>query len=208
MHTAVYKQGEENECFREYGVIRGRLGIFSIHGGSIENGTEQIARYLAERTDCTVYIFSGRERAGNRRLHIPSNETSWFERPFFKECFSRVEAVVALHGHGRNDNEVYIGGKNVFLKKKTKEVLEKDLKRHRILTHEVPNELRGRHPDNFTNLPVNRGIQIELPRSLRKAKTTTGWSRHEWSELYGDTLRFANSLTKAIENYLCKPFQE
>jgi phage replication-related protein YjqB (UPF0714/DUF867 family) len=200
----LFKNGKVSQNFREYGIIRGMIGVFAVHGGGIEAGTEQIVRNIVERTNCSAYIFSGRMKTGNRNsdLYIPSHKSGLRNRTFFKHIVSHVETVISIHGHGYNDGHVYIGGKSSNLKNKIRESLKRAIPRYRIITslHEVPYLLRGNYSKNFVNVVSKKGVQIELPITLRKTKKTTGWNRHEWSELCGNTLKVANVLGEIINS--------
>ncbi|GAI91213.1 unnamed protein product, partial [marine sediment metagenome] len=187
--SVPYIDGEISPSFREYGAKRGRIGLFAIHGGGIEIGTEQIVRYCAERTRCSVYVFSGRKKIRNSSLRISSVKFALLNRPFFSNILAYVETIVAVHGHNQNDRNVYIGGRNTELKGKIAGALEKTLPGYRVVKypHEIPNLMKGDYPNNFVNLSPEGGVQLELPRALREAKKTAGWRRHEWSLLYGDS---------------------
>jgi len=201
--TVPYIDGKTSPDFREYGAKRGKIGVFAIHGGGIEIGTEQIARNIAKRTNCSVYIFSGRKKTGNNNLRISSIEFASLNHPLFSNILSHIEKIVAIHGHNQNKKDIHIGGRNVDLKSKIAEALKKRLPEYHVITflHEIPDLMKGIDPNNFVNLPQERGMQIELPQALRVAKKTTGWSRHEWSDLYGDTIKVAGTLAEIINSY-------
>ncbi len=201
--TILYIDGEISPSSREYRVKRGKTGVFAVHGGGIEIGTEQIVRNTAERTSCSVYIFSGRKKIGNNTLRISSIKFASLNRPLFSNILSHVERIVAIHGHNQNKREIYIGGKNLELRAKIAEALKKVLLDYRVVKflHEIPNPVKGVYPNNFVNLPPEAGVQLELPRALREARKTTGWRRHEWSHLYGDSVRVADALVEVINSY-------
>ena len=44
---------------------------------------------------------------------------------------------------------------------------------------DIPDGLRGQHPRNPVNRPLNRGVQLELPPTARWNREEKNWSDHE-----------------------------
>lgn len=195
-----YASGLSSEEFREYGCRRGPVGVFAIHGGGIEPGTEQLARYLVENTLASAYVFSGRRGKRNIALHLPSYRFVRLGSALLKQILSDVQTVLSLHGHNRADRDIYLAGTNLDLLHAVIRALASYLPAYKVSEDPalVDRRLRALDSRNLVNLPPHGGVQIELPRSLRQAMKTRGWQRHEHSVLYGDTLLVGNALRDSI----------
>jgi phage replication-related protein YjqB (UPF0714/DUF867 family) len=59
----------------------------------------------------------------------------------------------------------------------------------------IPPEIRGRNPNNIVNLPPAQGMQLELPRDLRRTKPTADARKLEPA---GDALVLSRLLASYI----------
>lgn len=191
---------------REYSRLGGNVGILALHGGGIEPGTEQLARYLFEQTGASLYIFSGRLASDNRTLHIPSHLTG--VSPRLRRFLEHVDTAISLHGHRRDECEVYVGGQNRELARRISQGIGTALgSEYRVLEcgEEMPEGLEGTSPDNSVNSPRKKGVQIELPSRLRKARKSKGFRRHEHSVLCGTTAVLGSALAEIIREEMNGP---
>jgi phage replication-related protein YjqB (UPF0714/DUF867 family) len=182
----------------EFVHLAGPVGILALHGGGIEPGTETIARFVARETGASLYIYSGRLSRGNLRLHRPSPYHDSELTAALRRFVGGVQVAISIHGHGRAEETVFLGGLNHALAARLAELARSALPRYGWISDPVaiPLALRGRHPRNAVNLPPDRGVQIELPRSLREIRTRSGGRPQE---PLGDALGFAQVLSRLVE---------
>jgi|GEM_PF-775268 len=178
--------------------VAGPVGILALHGGGIEPGTEAIARFVARETGASLYIYAGRLPRENLRLHRPSHSAASEISPPLQQFLNRVRLAISIHGHNRNKDCVYLGGLNDALAARLAAVAWDALPRYGWISDPVaiPLGLRGRHPRNAVNLPLDRGVQIELPRSLRGTRTG---AEGRPPEPTGDALVFAQVLSRLVK---------
>ncbi|HVO84859.1 MAG TPA: poly-gamma-glutamate hydrolase family protein [Syntrophobacteria bacterium] len=179
--------------------LAGPVGILALHGGGIEPGTETIARFVAGETGASLYIYAGRLQRGNLRLHRPSPSGDSELTPVLRSFLDHVQLAISIHGHGRAEESVFLGGLNDALAVRLAEVARAALPRYGWISDPmaIPPGLRGQHPRNAVNLPPDRGVQIELPRSLREIRTGSEGRALEPS---GDTLVFAQVLCRIVHD--------
>jgi len=149
--------------------VAGSVGLLALHGGGIEPGTEAIARFVARETGASLYVYAGRLPRGNLRLHRPSHRNPDL-RPLLQGFLDRVRVAISIHGHGRSPECVYLGGLNEALIHRLAQLARAALPYYDWVSEPsaIPPELRGRHPRNTVNLPPDKGVQLEIPRSLRQ----------------------------------------
>ena len=79
--------------------------------------------------------------------------------------------VVAVHGYGRRNlfTSLLCGGQNRELASHVARHIRAELPAYQTIDDidEIPKALRGLHPDNPCNLPINGGVQLELPPRVR-----------------------------------------
>jgi phage replication-related protein YjqB (UPF0714/DUF867 family) len=162
-------------------VLAGSLGLLAPHGGRIEPGTEAIAQFVAERTGASLYVYAGQRPAGNRALHLHSHRLRPEARPLLLRFLAHVDAAIAIHGHGRLPRHVYVGGLNEAMVQRFSEFVRPVLSRYDWIVDpgEIPQEIRGRDPNNIVNLPPARGMQLELPKALRRTQAGTETGHRE-----------------------------
>ena len=177
--------------------VAGPVGILALHGGGIEPGTEAIARLVARDTGASLYVYAGRLSRGNLRLHRPSPYDDSELTTALRRFLGHVQLAVSIHGHGRAEETVFLGGLNETLAARLAHLARSALPRYDWIFDPaaIPRGLRGRHPRNLVNLPPDRGVQIELPRSLRETRVGTEGRPLESA---GDSLVLAQVLSHLV----------
>ncbi|ULB11847.1 poly-gamma-glutamate hydrolase family protein [Cereibacter azotoformans] len=136
--------------------------IMAPHGGKIEPGTSEIAFGIA-RADLSLYCFDGLRTRPHGDLHITSHK---YDEPQAIDAAERCEVVVAIHGRSDRDDPatVWLGGLDVLVLGE----MENQLKLAGFSAEIRSGELGGAHPCNICNRGRSgRGVQLELPKSLR-----------------------------------------
>lgn len=139
--------------------------ILAPHGGWIEPGTSEIAEAIAG-TDFSFYAFEALKNGFHANLHITSHR---FDEPQALELVGGAQTAVAIHGRRNQGNEaVWLGGRSFRLRDAIGASLQK------AGFDAEPNErLLGLEPNNICNRTLTReGVQLELPRSMRRRLTT------------------------------------
>ncbi len=144
------------------------FGFMAFHGGSLEKGTDVIAREAARRSGSSYY---GVLQPDDFRWHVPSTAF----RPEHSDALGRfldhVDVVVTVHGYGREGmfTTVLLGGRNRTLAAHLATELRPALPHYAFVDQldDIPSALRGLHPDNPVNQPVDDGVQVELPPRIR-----------------------------------------
>lgn len=164
----------EHRDIQEYLRLGGPLGLIAIHGGGIEPGTEEIARFVAYHSGATLYVYAGRRSAGNLPLHRPSHKMKIEERPLVVRFLNHVDTAISIHGHGRSESQAYVGGLHQSMVKRFVELARPALSQYEWISDPkiIPLEIRGQSPSNIVNLPPGQGMQLELPKHLRQTKPT------------------------------------
>jgi phage replication-related protein YjqB (UPF0714/DUF867 family) len=164
------KRGDTSEFLH----LGGSLGLLAIHGGGIEPGTEEIARFVAQHSGASLYIYAGRRAAGNISLHRPSHGMEHESRPLALRFLSHVRTAISIHGHGRNQKCAYVGGMHQIMVQRFVEIARPALPQYEWISDPeiIPPGIRGRDPKNIVNLPPAQGMQLELPRQLRQIRPT------------------------------------
>jgi phage replication-related protein YjqB (UPF0714/DUF867 family) len=149
--------------------LRGRFGLMAFHGGSLERGTDTIAAAAAERSGSSLYAI---RQPPDLTWHLPSVAFDPAASPALARFVDHVEAVVAVHGYGREDmwTTLLVGGQNRWLAAGLRRELEGALGDGFSVVDDleaIPERLRGQHPRNPVNLPRLAGAQLELPPRVR-----------------------------------------
>jgi phage replication-related protein YjqB (UPF0714/DUF867 family) len=154
--------------------LRGSFGFMAFHGGNLEVATDVIARGAAHRCGASYY---GVIQPPGLRWHIPSIAVGPSESPKLAQFLGHVTAVVAVHGYGRHGfwTSLLLGGRNRSLANDLAIELRRKLPDYTIIDDidSIPEELRGQHSLNPVNLPIEHGVQLELPPRVRG--TTPHW---------------------------------
>ncbi|MFJ4007828.1 poly-gamma-glutamate hydrolase family protein [Streptomyces sp. NPDC090023] len=141
--------------------LAGPVGLLALHGG-VEGGTAELATAVATRTGATLLTFTQPE---GPPTHIPSTRMS--ACPPLHTFAAHVSLTISLHGHNRGSTSrtIYVGGSN----RPAARVLATALSRwapafESVATlSDIPQPLRGLHPDNPVNHAKHGGVQLELP---------------------------------------------
>ncbi|MFD4727943.1 poly-gamma-glutamate hydrolase family protein [Streptomyces seoulensis] len=152
--------------------LAGPIGLLALHGG-VEGGTAELATEVAARTGATLLTFTQPE---GPPTHIPSTRIGPCTP--LTTFLTHTTLTISLHGHNRRDapRTIYVGGSN----RPAARTLASGLARHAqafdpiITLSEIPNPLRGLHPDNPVNHTRDGGVQLELPvlaRTTHQAPT-------------------------------------
>jgi phage replication-related protein YjqB (UPF0714/DUF867 family) len=171
--------------------------IVAPHGGSIEPGTSEVAKEVANN-DLSLAIFEGIKPRGNKRLHITSTN---FDEPRCVALVLASDTVVAIHGEGSNGLSVFLGGKDDELCAQLKKALERY--GYAVKTHGNP-ELHGLAAANICNRGRHgRGVQLELSSGLRQSffQSLTDKGRKKPTD---DLFRFAAAVREGLAFYECR----
>ncbi|MBV2356905.1 poly-gamma-glutamate hydrolase family protein [Streptomyces sp. J2-1] len=141
------------------------VGVLALHG-SREGGTGELVGEVAARTGASALVFTQPE---GRPVHISSHRIGGAGGALLGRFLGHVRLTVSLHGHGRDDRSLFLGGGNRW----AAGVLGASLG---VLAPEfvavtdldgIPAGLRGLHSRNPVNLAVQGGVQVELPVAAR-----------------------------------------
>jgi phage replication-related protein YjqB (UPF0714/DUF867 family) len=180
--------------------LRGRFGVMAYHGGNLERTTDAIARDVAERADASFYAVT---QDVPHRHHLPSSRFVPDESPALARFLDHVDVVLTIHGYGRRRlrRHLLLGGQNRELAGHVAGHLRAALPdRYRVVDtiDEIPRELRGLHAQNPVNHPAQRGVQLELPPSIRWNLREWGWSDHEGTSRTSHVERLIDGLAAAV----------
>ncbi len=182
--------------------LRSSFGLMAFHGGHLEKVTDIVAAKVASLTGSSYYQVLHDEDAPT---HIPSKFVHPGDSQLLADFLGHVTTTVALHGYGRDHlrRVILLGGSNRDLAQHLAEQLNEDLPKYeaRYEIDEIPRELRGLHPDNPVNLPVNGGVQIELPPTLRWNWDQKNWSDHGEAGRAPQVDQLIASLSAAVSSW-------
>ena len=181
----------------EYLYLRGSMGLMAVHGGGIEPGTEEIARFVARHSGASLYVYAGRLPSGNLSLHRPSHMSKLEKRSLAKRFLEHVRTAISVHGHGRDQKSVYVGGLHRTMVQRFVEQAQAILPQYEWISNPeiIPQDMRGRSPNNIVNLPLEQGMQLELPRNLRQTEQAPE-SKH--LEPAGDAMVLSRLLVRFV----------
>lgn len=173
----------------------------AFHGGFLEKVTDLIANEVATATSSSYYaVLHGEEEP----THISSKFVDPADSPALQQFLDHVDVAIALHGYGRDHlrKVILLGGSNRDLAEHIADQLTIDMPKYeaRAVIDDIPKELRGLHPDNPVNLPVQGGVQIELPPTLRWNWDERNWSDHGGASRAPQVDEFIASLTTAVSS--------
>ncbi|CAI8423234.1 MAG: Uncharacterised protein [Acidimicrobiaceae bacterium] len=158
--------------------IRSSFGVCALHGGGLERATEAVARDVAKNTDSSYYAVLQPEGS---RLHLSSKYFDPKKSLKLNHFLKNIDTLVSIHGYGKEDDfwALLLGGSNremaYHLAGSLRGVLPEE---YRVVDQidQIPLHLRGIHPDNPVNCPINGGVQIEIPPGLRWNREYNFWS--------------------------------
>jgi phage replication-related protein YjqB (UPF0714/DUF867 family) len=145
----------------------GPLGFMAFHGG-LEAGTAEIAEEAAAGDGASLYVV---RQPSELRWHVPSHSVDPAGSERLRRWLSHVQVAIALHGYGRirQPGRILLGGRNRALAARLADSLTLRLPHLTVVTDldDIPPELRGLHPANPVNRPLQGGVQVELPPRAR-----------------------------------------
>ncbi len=176
---------------------KSKIAVIAPHGGGIELGTSEIAKSIAG-DDFTCYSFEGIKHKENKKyLHITSPN---FDEPECVEICTGSDMVLAIHGAEDDDEVVYVGGRNEYLKQK---MIEK-LKEAGFNVREDTTNHSGRDAENICNKCSSMlGLQLEISNGLRK-KMFKGLKRNHRNPANNIFNEFVKSIRGVLCEYLAK----
>jgi phage replication-related protein YjqB (UPF0714/DUF867 family) len=176
--------GVHEEC-----VLRSTVGFMALHAGSQDRGTDQIANRAAEQAGASYYAII---QPAGLRVHLTSRRNNPDHSVLLRTFLQHVDIAISVHGFGRDSFSLWIdperglviepygpamrgnqtgplrgvivGGRNDGLLDAARQSLKDRFAGYHVADERVR---LGFHPDNPVNLPISRGIQIELPPGLR-----------------------------------------
>lgn len=149
--------------------LRSRFGFMAYHGGKLEAMTDVIARTAASRSNASFYglLFP------DDIAHLTSTAFDPAQSPSMATFLEHVDVVVTIHGYGRVGfwTRLLLGGSHRLLADHVGAHLAAGLPDYEMVTDlgEIPEQLRGLHPNNPVNRTRHGGVQIELPPRVRGA---------------------------------------
>lgn len=170
--------------------------IVAPHGGSIEQGTTELTKALADKGNYDYYSFEGIRPKNNSELHVTSTH---YDDPTLNQMIKNRTATVSIHGASGTEEIIYLGGPRSDLRN----AIEKQLVRSGFTVKVPPEYLGGQNNKNFINREDNNtGVQLELTTALRKAffkngdtSTKNRTNKENWTPTMQE---FVNALYEAI----------
>jgi phage replication-related protein YjqB (UPF0714/DUF867 family) len=138
-----------------------RVAILAPHGGTIEPETASIARAVAG-DDLSFYLFEALRAGAHGDYHITSHR---FDEPRALALVAGADTSIAIHGRKDDGSDtVWLGGRDETLRDAVGDAL-----RAAGFEAALNTALPGVHPSNICNRTRSgTGVQLELPRSLRR----------------------------------------
>lgn len=138
-----------------------RVVILAPHGGTIEPETASIARAVAGG-DLSFYLFEALHAGAHGDYHITSHR---FDEPRALALVAGADTSIAIHGRKDDGTDtVWLGGRDETLRDAVGDAL-----RAAGFGAALNTALPGVHPSNICNRSRSgAGVQLELPRSLRR----------------------------------------
>ena len=148
--------------------LRSTFGLMAIHGGGLEMMTDVIASAAAESAGASYYAVIHPDDVEH---HLSSLRYRVEESAALAAFVDHVDVVVSLHGYGREGSwtSILAGGRNRQLADTVASEVAARLPDYDVVTDldRIPVELRGLSVRNPVNLPINDGVQLELPPRVR-----------------------------------------
>lgn len=143
--------------------IRSRIGtsgvaILTIHGGTLQPGTTEIADTVAGELH-SFYSFMSLKPEADQTLYVPSTQ---FDEPGAMDIIRDADTVLSIHGCEGEAEFVTVGG----LDSELVTLVRLALVDAGIALSE--DNLGGTHPENICNRgKTGRGVQMQISRGLR-----------------------------------------
>ena len=154
--------------------------VLAPHGGAIEPETSLIAEAIAGE-DYSFYAFEALKAGAHGAFHITSH---LFDEPKALALVGNSVTAIAIHGRKNDGSEtVWLGGRATDMRDAIGDALRKA-----GFSAGVNKTLPGLHRDNICNRTrTGKGVQLELPRSLRRTLA----SDHRSLERFREAIRAA-----------------
>jgi len=183
--------------------IRSSFGVCALHGGGLERATEAVARDVAKNTDSSYYAVIQPEGS---RIHLSSKYFDPNQSSKLGQFLEKIDTLISIHGYGKEDDfwALLLGGNNrelaYHLAGSLREVLPEE---YRVVDQidNIPPPLRGVHPDNPVNFPINGGVQIEIPPGLRWNREYNFWSDADGTPRSEDLNKLIKGLVSGINSW-------
>ena len=183
--------------------IRSSFGVCALHGGGLERATEAVARDVAKNTDSSYYAVIQPEGS---RIHLSSKYFDPNQSSKLGQFLEKIDTLISIHGYGKEDDfwALLLGGSNrelaYHLAGSLREVLPEE---YRVVDQmdNIPPPLRGVHPDNPVNFPINGGVQIEIPPGLRWNREYNFWSDADGTPRSEDLNKLIKGLVSGINSW-------
>lgn len=148
------------------------VGVMALHGG-LEFSTSRLARAVASEAPASFY---GVIQSSNLGWHVPSIHFNRDVTEHLGTFLDHVRFVISLHGFHRLNllDTILLGGSHRERAEQLGARLRDRGYRVESNVHDIPPGLRGMSESNPVNLPTEGGIQVELPRLLRRPKPLSG----------------------------------
>ena len=166
------------------------VAVLAVHGGTIEPGTDALARAVAGEA-FSFYAFRSLVPEKGRLHHVTSHR---FDEARCVALARRARVALSIHGHDGAPPWVFPGGRNMPLRK----IVMDALIRRGVPVRFAP-RLMGLHRKNVVNLPREAGVQLEVTWGLR-AQLVAPLSVETWARgrLTGRGRDFAGALREAL----------
>ena len=175
--------------------------IFAPHGGSIEKGTTELTKAIANKGNYDYYAFNGTRNKNNSQLHVTS--TNYNDPDLINRNYNK-DVSISIHGAGQaqGKNTVLIGGRDEQLI----QLISKELSAFNFNVQRSLGHLAGIDTNNVVNYnKKGQGVQLELTPDLRKSFFSNGddsskarKNEKNWTSTMD---RFATAINNAIRKY-------
>lgn len=172
--------------------------FFAIHWGKIEPGTDDLVSYFLDK-GYSGYIFAGKKRWNNKKLHITSVH---YDDVSAQTLAFKSKLLFSFHGCKWQKAVIYIGGKNLQLKKQMYKALSW-LQWCSVKLCVGEDMFSAEQDENIVNFSSG-GIQLELSKGFRKKLFTTSfpfWSTIKKTPFF---FSFCSLLESFVESVLTK----
>ncbi|WP_186301772.1 poly-gamma-glutamate hydrolase family protein, partial [Staphylococcus hominis] len=176
--------------------------IFAPHGGSIEKGTTELTKAIANKGNYDYYAFNGTRNKNNSQLHVTS--TNYNDPDLINRNYNK-EVSISIHGAGQSQgkNTVLIGGRD----EKLIQLISKELSAFKFNVQRSLGHLAGIDTNNVVNYnKKGQGVQLELTPDLRKSFFSNGddssKARKDEKNWTSTMDHFATAINNAIRKYM------
>lgn len=151
------------------------VGVMALHGG-LEFSTSRIARKIAAKAPASFY---GVIQTSSLGWHVTSTQFGRSSTEHLGSFLDHVRFVVSMHGFHRAGlyDTILLGGSNRERARQLGNKLREEGYPVIDDLEAIPSGLRGTHPQNPVNLASDGGVQVELPRILRRPEPLAGLVR-------------------------------